>query len=371
MTTPPPVAILSRSENIEHLVRALRSIPPVTDTAVIGVPADQFEVIRAALPQIDGLKWTLWRGHGIRGARSFVERVADEFGWACWMADDETMVTEPGATIRLSLIAETVTREVGPVPILIPCRCPNLSVCLMPRMIPALFRYPEWVRQSLQVTGPVHPFGAYPAAAGIGIIPGPPIPLNGRPFRLNIGSGPRVFPNWVSMDHDPANMPNIFWKVGGPLDMPVEAGIVEAIYCSHMIDHLDWRSGRHFLTDCIRVLKPGAPIRITACNARVFARKYLDGTIGDMAYFQPEEFSRARTAGSKFGIVACGAMSDRSWYAGHRQFFDGPALCEALEDAGFTDVRECQENEVYDPAFEDVDDIFPDHTVYAAARKPA
>lgn len=359
--------ILSRAENLPYLQRAVESAGCVTDQIVVGVPDGHSDQLQHRIVVPAGVNITYTDGFGIRGAAGFVEHVAREYGWAFWLADNEVVMGPAAGWIRLDAIATEAVADGKPSPLMIQSRAPNLSVVGLIRMIPSGFRFPAWTRQSLQMAAPNGPcLGTQ--AVGVGC--GPTISIPDDLIRFNIGAGPRLFPRWISVDHDPSNRPDVFWKVGGPMPMPFQSGMADAIYCSHMIDHLDWEAGRRFLTDCTRILKPAAPIRITACDLRVFASKYIDGTIGDLAYFQPPEFTKARTAGSKFGIVACGAFSDRSWYTGHRQLFDGPALCEALEDTGFCDVTECEENEIYDTVFEDVDDIFPDHTVYVCGRRP-
>mgnify|MGYP001579314433 CR=1 FL=1 len=372
---PVAVAITSRSENSAYLARAVASIQPpgstrpIADFLAVGLPSSHvgdppaWDVVSQS-----GISVSYWNGQTIRSAARFVERVAAEHGWAFWLADDEEIVIQPDADIRLDAIVAAVTAEMGRIPIAVPWIAPNGTVCRLGRLIPRGYRFPDWVRQSLQSVGNEDPSDMWPVAAGIGVRRGPVLHHGGAP-RLNIGAGPRAFPGWISVDFDPTNKPDILWEADGPQPLPFPDGSVAAVYCSHMIDHLDWRAGRRFLKECARALAPGAPIRLVCCDARVFATKYLNGTLDDFTYFQPPEFAKARTAGSKFGILGCGAMSDRPWYAGHRQFFDGPALCEALEDAGLKDAVEQDENECH-PAFDDVDDIFPDHSAYAEATAP-
>ena len=54
---------------------------------------------------------------------------------------------------------------------------------------------------------------------------------------------------------------------------------VDAIYASHMLEHLDRAEARSFLAECRRVLKPGGILRLAVPDLRNAAYQYLQ--LGD------------------------------------------------------------------------------------------
>ena len=300
-------------------------------------------------------------GTDLRHALRVVENYAEVSGFALWLRDDERLVATGNGQVPAPITADLVALK---------RRGIWLDVCREvgigrpePRFFAAGFRFPEFIRPSL--------FGIHPAltdgllkVSSIGILR--TLAPNADEVRLNIGCGSRTFSGWVNIDHDSECGPDRLIDVGTtPLPYPDKS--VVAVYCSHALDHLSWREGQFFLRECRLVLRPGAPARFVVCDLRAFATAYLDGTIDKFAWFQPPEFSAARTPGMRFGFVACGNMGDRGSWRGHKHLYDGPSLCEMLQDAGFHDVAERGENE-YAPEFRDVDDVFPDHSCYCEAR---
>ena len=109
--------------------------------------------------------------------------------------------------------------------------------------------------------------------------------------RLNIGCGMSPTPGWINYDNSPsvwmARWPMLATLLArlGLIDqhalafvafcrshrirhadaarrIPHAGGTVEAIYASHMLEHLDRAEARAFLAECRRVLKPGGILRL-------------------------------------------------------------------------------------------------------------
>ncbi len=63
--------------------------------------------------------------------------------------------------------------------------------------------------------------------------------------------------------------------------IPHETGSVDAIYSSHMMEHLDRSEARAFLAECLRVLRPGGVLRLAVPDLRNNVRLYLEDNDAD------------------------------------------------------------------------------------------
>jgi FkbM family methyltransferase len=319
-----------------------------------------------------------WSPHGVEFVPGYKQRdifkLLDEARYdegstefTLWLRDDEHVTDD----VRLHDMAADVLGS-GWAPIEAPITAPggpssyavatyNAGAFVSePRLVHRMWITPAWMRPTLRALKP----GYGPIVVGLIVRVSPRAGGidSHRGLRLNIGAGPRAFSDWVTIDRDSAFVGNPLNVGKEPLPYPDES--VEAIYCSHMLDHLDLREGRFFLAECRRVIKPGGRIRLSVCDLAVFIRRYNEGTIGELAEGQ-EAFDEVEAPGLKFGIVACGALADRDWYVGHRQLYDAEGLIEVMLRAGF--AAEVRGEDERSAIFDDTDDIFPDHTLYVEA----
>lgn len=300
-------------------------------------------------------------GGSLRHVLPFVLEQARAGGFAFWLRDDERVrVNGPVARPITSDLALLKHRGIW-VRVFFGGRAhPE------PRFFSEKMRFPDYIRPTLFGISPADTDGELIAATIT--IERLRAPSPAGHTRLNLGCGSRTFSLWDNIDHDAECQPDHRLDLGNQ-PLPYKDNSVEVIYFSHALDHLTFREGQFCLGECLRVLKPGGVLRVVVCDLEKFARAYVDGTLNQFAYFQPAEFAAAKTYGLKFGMLACGGMSDRKFYSGHKLLMDGPALCECLELAGFKDVGLPGEQD-YHGLFSDVDDIFPDHSVYAECAKP-
>lgn len=93
-------------------------------------------------------------------------------------------------------------------------------------------------------------------------------------MKLNIGCGSQIHPDWINADLSPA-APGIV-----PVDirkgLPFEAASFDAVYHSHVLEHLTRAAGKAFIIECRRVLKPGGVLRIAVPDLERIARLYLE-----------------------------------------------------------------------------------------------
>jgi predicted SAM-dependent methyltransferase len=90
---------------------------------------------------------------------------------------------------------------------------------------------------------------------------------------LNIGCGSRFHVDWVNIDFAPVD-PAII-KCDIRKGLPFHSNEFDAVYHSHVLEHLPRAEARPFLSECCRLLKPKGLIRIVVPDLEQIAREYL------------------------------------------------------------------------------------------------
>ncbi len=164
---------------------------------------------------------------------------------------------------------------------------------------------------------------------------------------LHVGSGPAleaklhvVFrrPDWheLRLDIDKRMKPDI---VASVVDMhgAVPDRHVDAIWCSHNLEHLHAHEVPQALAEFRRVLKPGGFALITCPDIEAVARLILDGPLDRTAYVAPAgEISPLDMLYGHGRSIAAGNL-----YMCHKTAFTDERLAGLLMDAGFPEVRTC------------------------------
>ncbi len=91
--------------------------------------------------------------------------------------------------------------------------------------------------------------------------------------RVNVGCGRVWHPDWVNLDHRPASPEIRRFDLRQPL--PFADAAVDAVYASHVLEHLDRSEGKKLLAECRRILKPGGIVRIVVPDLEELCRFYL------------------------------------------------------------------------------------------------
>lgn len=97
--------------------------------------------------------------------------------------------------------------------------------------------------------------------------------LNPRPLLLNLGCGGHFHPAWVNIDlvsRHPAVMEHDIQS-----HLPYADATFNVVYHSHVLEHLPKWKAFSFLSECIRVLKPGGILRIAIPDLETICRLYL------------------------------------------------------------------------------------------------
>jgi len=90
---------------------------------------------------------------------------------------------------------------------------------------------------------------------------------------LNFGCGSVFHADWVNVDTAPTDPRVLAHDVRRGLPFPEES--FDAVYGSHVLEHLLPADARRLVEDCCRVLKPGGIVRLVVPDLETIARLYL------------------------------------------------------------------------------------------------
>lgn len=94
-----------------------------------------------------------------------------------------------------------------------------------------------------------------------------------RASLLNIGCGARFHPDWVNVDLAPIH--SAVAKCDIRCGLPYPSSTFDAVYHSHVLEHLECDRALPFLSECHRVLKNGGVIRVAVPDLETIVREYL------------------------------------------------------------------------------------------------
>jgi SAM-dependent methyltransferase len=94
-----------------------------------------------------------------------------------------------------------------------------------------------------------------------------------RPRLLNLGCGARFHADWVNADIAPA-APGVL-ALDLRKGLPFAAASFDAVYCSHVLEHLPRGEAQGLLRAIHAVLRPGGVVRIVVPDLEAIVRAYL------------------------------------------------------------------------------------------------
>jgi predicted SAM-dependent methyltransferase len=148
--------------------------------------------------------------------------------------------------------------------------------------------------------------------------------------------------------------------------IPHASGSVDALYSSHMIEHLDRREARGFLAECRRVLKPGGILRIVVPDLRITVEDYVAKGNADvfLDHLQLELDKPHGLRGHLRNILVGGRN--------HHWLYDGRSISALIARSGFSDVRVLKpgETRIADPGQLNLRER-EGESVYVEAVRPA
>lgn len=177
---------------------------------------------------------------------------------------------------------------------------------------------------------------------------------SGQPIKLDIGGGYRNGTNgWTTVDI--SHECDLYWDLRRGI--PFADNTVEAVYSSHLFEHLTYDQGQTLMKEALRALRPGGSFSIVVPDARMYVEHYMGMRDLPDHYFCWDPAVNNSTRIDALNYVA--------YMAGeHTYMFDLENLLFRLEDAGFTGVQARE----FDP---ETDLIERDYeSIYAIGYKP-
>jgi SAM-dependent methyltransferase len=154
-------------------------------------------------------------------------------------------------------------------------------------------------------------------------------------------------------------------RYANALSLPLADGSAEAIYSSHMVEHLDRDEARAFLAECRRVLKPGGFVRLAVPDLRKIVEDYLASEDADEMMVRTH-LGRMRPRGLR-GRARALVVGERN----HMWMYDGPSLVRLVASAGFDDATTMAPGSTNIPAPGALDlEERADESVYVEALRP-
>jgi ubiquinone/menaquinone biosynthesis C-methylase UbiE len=135
--------------------------------------------------------------------------------------------------------------------------------------------------------------------------------------------------------------------------LPLESESCDAIFCSHVLEHLAFNDVQTALRNTFSYLKPGGIFRLVVPDLEQLARAYLEAQDPDAA----SRFLHQANLGKverRSGIVKFGIEWMGNSY--HLWMWDFKSMCQQLRQAGFQQMRRATFGDSQIPAFEAVEE---------------
>jgi len=161
--------------------------------------------------------------------------------------------------------------------------------------------------------------------------------LAGEPVKLHLGSGPMALPDWINIDA--RRYPGVAVKrlPSGLKWFPDSA--VSFVYCSHMVEHIDYPEQVHQLaTEICRILKPGGALRFVVPGIERIIRAYA---ADDKEFFKEQERHHPQNCTTKMEHLMYALQQDGE----HKYGYDFETAQKFLQRAGFTKIKDSSYNE--------------------------
>ena len=217
-------------------------------------------------------------------------------------------------------------------------------------------------------------------------------------LKLNLACATNMFPGWVNLDlfdmsgylqtlrttGDISTWPEHqqkiaahardnrvtcgVWDLGQGLPQYAD-GTADAIYSGQFLEHIHALNGAPaFLSECWRVLKPGAALKLTTPDLDMLIDAYKSGEMDKFQTEQPDYYMKV-TPDAQLSFLLFGATGPnclRSNFEGHWHIYGRRNMTALLDVIGFTDIR----YDGFDPIFDETVDCGMTHSMAVQARKP-
>jgi len=185
--------------------------------------------------------------------------------------------------------------------------------------------------------------------------------------RINIGCGTSPSEGWLNFDNSPAiklaNSPlkyriakvfgilnkaqieNIEWNKKNKIcyadarRIPLPSNSLEAVYSSHMFEHLSRDGAKSFLYEAKRVLKSDGVLRIAIPDLKIYADKYRVNEDAD------EFISEILVEAPPINTLKQKLLLFLNGYRHHQWMYDGKSLSILFRELGLKNIKICAAGE--------------------------
>lgn len=135
--------------------------------------------------------------------------------------------------------------------------------------------------------------------------------------------------------------------------LPVAPGSCRAVYCSHVLEHLALADCEQALRNTRKILMPGGIFRLVLPDLQVAIQHYSENTSPHAA----TDFMRETLLGLETRQRnLMGMLRASLGNSPHLWMWDYPSMHEALEKAGFVNIRRAVFGDASDPMFHSVEE---------------
>ena len=135
--------------------------------------------------------------------------------------------------------------------------------------------------------------------------------------------------------------------------LPVSPESCQAVYCSHVLEHLALDELRVALRNTFQYLAPGGTFRMVLPDLKQHVREYLASDDPQAAH----RFMQNTRLGEEHRPRGLQAFLRQLFgNSAHRWMWDFPSLTYELERAGFSSIRRAEYGDASDPRFDDVEE---------------
>jgi predicted SAM-dependent methyltransferase/glycosyltransferase involved in cell wall biosynthesis len=181
---------------------------------------------------------------------------------------------------------------------------------------------------------------------------------DGKAACLHLGCGWNVIDGWLNVDALPADDRVIAADLRKGLRFLDDASI-DFIYHEHFFEHLDRRSARRFLQECLRVLKPNGWMRMAMPDLDRTIERYVAGQADEKGEFREH---RRRFYGEQL-LDTPGEMLDLSLRGyEHRYIYSERDIVRMLELNGFAAIRRVAYRQSELPPFRGIESRNPERS---------
>ena len=193
-------------------------------------------------------------------------------------------------------------------------------------------------------------------------------------MNVQYGCGLSAPPNWINFDVSPTLRMQrnpafryIFRSLlPGPLfpatvrcgdivrGLPLPSEVADAVYCSHVLEHLASSDVNKALIETFRIMKPGATFRLVVPDLKWRVRKYLNEGADS---FTADDLMKSTMLGcEERSRLPMGRIRSVFGNSRHLWMFDFESMQNRLLACGFVDVRRCNFGDAKVPSFTQVED---------------